>query len=236
MQKSEHRPEQQIQQIETDPQEEKIERLVDFFLLNKNLVIGITVGAILVAGGLFFFQQQRQSAEKTAFGLLSHVEAQVTEGNWQKAIEGEGSMKGLREIIREYGSTESGNRAKILSGDSFLALNKVDSALVYYSGYKGSNPDLAASARAGAAFCHLRKKEYPEAVAAFEEASETAENHALKSSYLADAADTYLSLDNLDAAVKLYKQVIRKYPGYAAAAKAQQSLFSLAGKTGNIEL
>ncbi|MCG8344416.1 MAG: tetratricopeptide repeat protein [Chlorobiales bacterium] len=236
MQNTEHKPEQQAQKVATDPQEEKIERLVDFFLLNKNLLIGVTVGIILIAGGLFFYQQQRLSSEKSAFNLLSHAETQAAEGNWQKAIEGEGSMKGLREIIREYGSTESGNRAKILLGDSFLALNQVDSALAYYSEYKGSNPDLAASAKAGAAFCRLWKKEYPEAVTAFEDASETAQNHALKSSYLADAADVYRSIDSLDTAVRLYKQIIRKYPDYAAAAKARQSLLALAGKTENTEL
>ena len=107
---------------------------------------------------------------------------------------------------------------------------------MHYSEYKGSNPDLAASARAGAAFCYLWKKEYPEAVTAFEDASETAQNHALKSSYLADAADVYLSIDSLDTAVRLYQQIIRKYPDYAAAVKARQSLMMLAGKTGNTEL
>lgn len=222
--------------IETDSHAEKVDRLLDFFLLNKNLIIAIAFGVIVTAGGLFLYQQQRQSAEASASRYLSSAESRVEAGNWQLAIDGDSSMNGLRQIIEEYGSTPSGNRAKLLIGDSFLALQEIDSALTYFQAYTGKNPDLVASAKAGEASCHLLKQEFSEAAAAFEKASKAAANHALKASYLSDAADAYLSLGKIDTAVEFYKKIIRKYPAFTAAIKAQESLLALAAKTGNIDL
>ncbi|WP_294345332.1 tetratricopeptide repeat protein [Prosthecochloris sp.] len=236
MVQSEQRPEGQIPPIETDDHAEKADRLLEFFIFNKNLIIGATLGVIVIAGGLFFYQQQRNSDEIAAYRLLSQVESHVDNGNWQQAVDGDSTMTGLRKIIREYGSTPSGNHAKVLIGDSFLALQEADSAMTYYRTYTGKNRDLAASAKAGEAASLLHKKAYSEAAAAFEKASETALNHALKASYLSDAADTYLLLNNRDMAVDLYKRIIRKYPGFTATAKVQESLLAIAGKTGNVDL
>ena len=236
MEQPENRTGEQIPPMETDSHAEKVDRMLEFFLFNKNLIIAVTLAVIVGAGTLFYLQQQRQSAEETAYRLVSHASTIAENGNWQRAIEGDASMKGFREIIREYGSTPSGNYAKILIGDSFFALQQIDSALANYRSYSGKNRNLAASAKAGEAACLLSKKELSEAAPTFEKASETAANQALKALYLSDAADTYLSLGEIEKAVDIYKQVIRKYPGFAAAAKAEESLLALAGKTGNVNL
>ncbi|MCW8797003.1 MAG: tetratricopeptide repeat protein [Chlorobium sp.] len=220
--------------VETDKEAEKIDRLLEFFILHKNLIIAVTIAIVAIAGSLVYMRQQSQSAEEKANSLVSSASASAQIGNWQQAIDGDASLKGLREIVNEYGSTPSGNFAKILLGDSHLALGEIDSALESYRSYSGKIPDLAASAHAGAALCLSRKKELPEAAQLYEKASETATNQALKALYLSDAADTWLSLGELDKAVTLYKDVIKKYPGLAGAAKSEESLLALAGKTGNI--
>lgn len=235
MEKLENRAGEQDPHAETDSHAEKVDRLIAFFTLNKNLIIVITIVAAVTAGTLLFQHLQRQSAEETAYRLVSYASASVESQNWQQAIDGDSSMTGLREIIREYGSTPSGNFAKILIGDSYFALQQIDSALVNYRSYSGKNRNLAAAANAGEAACLIRKKEFSDAAPAFEKASETAANQALKALYLSDAADAYLSLGELEKAVSMYKQIIRQYPGYAAAAKAEKSLLALAGKTGSVD-
>ncbi len=225
--------EQPIQPIETNRHEELLERLTDFYLLNKNLIIGISAAVIVLAGILFFTLRQSQSSEQEASIAVSQIESLIAKGNIQAALEGDGPAKGLRDIISEYGGTASGNRARLLAGEIFLSLDEVDSAMSYYKGFSGSNPDLSATAKAGTAYCHQEKGELTEAAAAYEKAAETASNPALASSYLADAADTYLAMGKTDTAVALYKKIIRNYPEYASAAKARESLLSLAGKIGN---
>ncbi len=236
MEKREQKPEQEIQPIETDNQAEKVDRLIEFFILNKNLIIAAAIGFMVTAGGLFFYQQYNRTAEAEAHALLSHAESNVDNGNWLQAIDGDDDVKGLRKIVDKYGSTPSGNHAKILMGESFLALGEIDSALTWYSLYAGKKPNLAASAKAGEASCLLLQEKFSEAAAAFEKAAETAANVALKASYLSDAADTRLLLGDTRVAVDLYKKIVREYPGFAAASKAQQSLLSLAGKTENTDL
>ncbi len=168
--------------VETDKEAEKIDRLLEFFILHKNLIIAVTIVVIAIAGSLVYMKQQSLSAENKANSLVSSASASAQIGNWQLAIDGDASFKGLREIVKEYGSTPSGNFAKILLGDSYLALGEIDSALESYRSYSGKIPDLAASAHAGAALCLSRKKELPEAAQLYEKASETATNQALKSS------------------------------------------------------
>ncbi len=221
---------------ETDSQTEKLHLLLDFLSIHKNLIITVTVGVLVLAGGFVFFLQQRQAAEKKAGGLvaLASVNAQI--GNWQLAIDGDGEIKGFRDIIKEYGSTPSGNLAKIMAGNSFLSLQQVDSALAYYGSYSGKNRDLAASAKAGEAICFLEKQEQLKAANAFEQAAEKADNQALKALYLADAADACRSAGEIEKAVALYKKTIRNYPGFAGAVQAEKALLALAGKTGDVDL
>ncbi len=232
MQEQEQKKEEQpLQPTETDRQEELLERLTDYYLLNKNKIIGISAAVIVLAGILFFTFKQRQSAEELALKEVTRTETLFARGEFQAAIEGDGSAKGLRDIVREYDGTSGSNRARLLLGEIFLSLDEVDSAMSYYSGFNSSNPDLSASAKAGTAYCHLQKGELTEAAASYEKAAETARNPALASSYLSDAADTYLAMGKTGTAVALYKKTVRNYPDYAAAAKARESLLSLAGKT-----
>ncbi len=219
---------------ENDSHVDKADRLLEFFILHKNKIIAFSALAILFAGGLLYLHVQRQSAEETAHLLVSNATVLAQQQGREKAVDGEGTVKGLREIIREYGSTPSGNFAKILIADGFFASRQIDSALVYYRAFSGKNRDLAASAIAGEAACLVSKKNFSEAAPAYEKASETAENPALKALYLSDAGDSYLSLGNVDKAVDIYKRIVRKYAGFTAAAKAEESLLTLAGKTGNI--
>jgi len=225
-------PVEQQHLMDSDDRAEKVERLLDFFLIHKNTIIAAAVALIVAAGALVFLNQQNRSSEKEASRLVSRAAAVMDGGDFQRAIDGDASMKGLREISETYGSSPSGNFAKILAGDCYFALGETDSALDAYTSYTGKNKNLAAAAAAGEAACLLRKKEFTKASAMLRKASETALNPALKALYLSDAADASLDAGNIAEAAATAGQVIDNYPGYASTAKARTLLLSLAPLTG----
>ncbi len=225
-------PVEQQHLMDSDDRTEKVERLLDFFLIYKNTIIAAAVALIVAAGALVFLNQQNRSSEKEASRLVSSAAAVMDGGDFQRAIDGDASMKGLREISETYGSSPSGNFAKILAGDCYFALGETDSALDAYTSYTGKNKNLAAAATAGEAACLLRKKEFTKASATLRKASETALNPALKALYLSDAADASLEAGNIAEAAATAGRVIDNYPGYASTAKARTLLLSLAPLTG----
>ncbi|WP_150132340.1 tetratricopeptide repeat protein [Prosthecochloris sp. GSB1] len=225
-------PAEQQHLMESDNQTEKVDRLLDFFLIHKNTIIAVAVAAIVAAGTLVFLNQRNYSSEEDASRLLSEAAAVMDDGDFRRALDGDASLKGLRELSEIHGSSPSGNFAKILAGDCYFALGETDSALQAYGSYAGKNKNLAAAATAGEAACLLMKKEFTKASASLRKASETALNPALKALYLSDAADASLDAGDVREAATTAGQVIENYPGYASAAKARTLLLSLAPLTG----
>ena len=213
---------------------EKIERLLDFFIFNKNSIIAAAVAFVTVAGVLIFLQQQRQSSDKKASLLVDAAVSVMERGDFSRALNGDNELKGLREISETYRSTPSGKFAGIMAGECYFALGEVDAALQAYRSRTDGNGDLSAAARAGEGASLLRKQEFPGASEAFRKAAETALNPALKAFYLTEAAEALIAAGEEEQAAELCVNVIREYPGYASTAKSRTLLLSLAPITGTV--
>ncbi len=215
---------------------EKIERLLDFFIFNKNTIIAAVVAFVAVAGAVIFLQQERQSSEQTASLLVDAAVSVMEQGDLSRALNGDNELKGLREISETYRSTSGGKFAGIMAGECYLALGETDAALQAYRSRTDGKGDLSAAARAGEGASLLKKQEFANAADAFRKAAETAFNPALKALYLTEAADALIAAGEEKQAAELCVTVIREYPGYASTAKSRALLLSLAPITGTVQL
>ncbi|HWQ27075.1 MAG TPA: tetratricopeptide repeat protein [Chlorobaculum sp.] len=206
------------------------DRLLEIYLKQRKLIISTVVLLCVAAGGAFLWMQKTRADENTASIALAKATAWIQTGDLAKAIDGDGTTKGLKGIAGSYGSTQSGNMARLYLGTIYYTTNRPDEALVMYNAVSTSNKDLQASALAGAAACHVQKKAFAEAAAGYEKASAAAENEALKAMYLNKAAESYAAAGTLDKASKLFDQIIKTWPGSSSAGVAQRSLWRLSGQ------
>jgi predicted negative regulator of RcsB-dependent stress response len=197
---------------------------VDLLLEQKKLIIGIILIIAVTAGGAYFWTQKTQADEEKASLALSKAVTWIETGDSVKAV------KGLKEIVSGYGSTRSGNMARLYLGTIYYNMNRPDEALAMYNAFSGGNKDLQASALAGAAACNVQKKAFTAAAESYEKASATAENESLKAMYLNKAAENDIEAGKPDMAAKLLNQVIKSWPGTSSAAIAQRTMWRLAGQ------
>ncbi len=206
------------------------DNLLAFAIKQQKLIIGIVVVLCVTAGGYFLWMQKINADENSASVALAKVTTWIQTGEIAKAVDGEGATKGLKGIVGSYGSTTSGNMARLYLGTIYFTSNKPDEALVMYNEFTSPNKDLLASAQAGAAACQIQKKAFTAAAAGYEKASATAENDALKAMYLGKAAESYAAAGTPDKAAKLFDEIVKKWPGTSFAGVAQRSLWRLSGE------
>jgi tetratricopeptide (TPR) repeat protein len=212
------------------PEPTLTDRLLEILIKQKNLIISVVVLLCVAAGGTFLWMQKTKADENAASLAMAKVTAWIETNDMAKAVDGDGTSKGLKSIVSSYGNTPSGNMARLYLGTIYFTSNKPDEALVMYNAFTSSNKDLQASALAGAASCHVQKKAFAEAAAGYEKASAAAENEALKAMYLNKAGENYAAAGSLDKASKLFDQIVKTWPGTSSAGVAQRSLWRLSGQ------
>jgi predicted negative regulator of RcsB-dependent stress response len=171
--------------------------------------------------------KQMESNEAKASLVLSAIMPVMDSGDFQKAVDGEKTMPGLKEIVSKYGNTPSGNMARLFLASAYYSLNKPDAALAMYGSFSNKNKDLEAAALAGTGACHTQLKQFATAADDYQNAS--AENETLKGQYLNKSADNRLLAGDSVKAKAVYNDVIKQFAGTSAAAVAQRSLWRLEG-------
>jgi tetratricopeptide (TPR) repeat protein len=212
------------------PEATLYDRMLEISIKYKKQLTALVVIICLAAGGVLFWMQKTKVDEAQASLALAKITPWIEMGDISKAINGEGSIKGLSGIAKTWSNTPSGQTAKLYMAYILLNSGKPDDALSLYKSFTSDNKDLQASAFAGAAACHVGKKAFGEAAPEYEKASETAENESLKAAYLNKAAESYASAGQNDKSVKLLDQVIKSWPGTSSAGVARRTLWRLAGQ------
>lgn len=222
-------------QIPTEPSNREAvkpdatDNLLYIVIKYKNALIGLLIMLVAIGGGTAFWLNHQKTAEEEASLNLSKIAPLLDRGDFRKAIDGTSGNRGLKSISSDYGSTPSGKMASLLLANAYYSLGQHDSALAIFKGLSLKDRDLAAAVLAGTGACLAQKKQFGEAAASYQAASEKAENKTLKAQYLTSAADNFLDAGNREKASELYKKTVSEYPGSTGAALAQRSLWQISG-------
>jgi len=219
-----------VQQSEKPSTEEN---LLYIAIKYKSAIIGALIFLVCLGAGSFFWVRQQQTNELEAALQLSRIAPFLDRGEYQKAINGDGKIAGLKKIADQYAGkytgTPSGKMANLLLANAYYSIDEFDTALKIFKTLSISNDDLAAAALAGAGDCYVGKNQFVSAVESYQEASNKAENRVLKALYLTHAANAFRQAKQLKNAAELYTKVIADYPGTSGAATAQRSLWQISG-------
>jgi len=211
-------------------------KVTSFYDLNKkNFNYGLTALVVLVIAVIIFINNRRANNEKAATELgkvFTIYDAGSNDSRQYKiAVDGqpERGIMGLRSIVDNYGSTESGEIARFYLAGAYYNLGNYDDALKSYDSFSSSNDLLAAAALAGMGNCREAKHEYEKAATSFEKAAGKISNAINTPDYLNSAARCYGLAGEKEKAVSLFKRLKKEFPKttYAREADRYISQFSI---------
>ncbi len=172
-----------------------------------------TIVAVLVVAALAVFayvkliyQPKCAEAMQQAFP----AEQNFANGEYELALNGDGNVLGLADVIAEYGS-KAGSAVYMEAGLCALQLGQFEDALSYLGKYKGKEPILAARATAAQGDALAGLDRLDEAVAAYLKAASISDD-TFSAGYLLKAGILYEQLGKNDKALECYKTIKDKYP------------------------
>ncbi|WP_461102552.1 tetratricopeptide repeat protein [Spirosoma koreense] len=200
----------------------QFERAEDFFEQNRNIVLGVLGGILLLVVGYvgyrYYVGTQDETAQSEMFPSVYKMEADSV----KKALNGDGRSAGLLSIADNYGSTPAGNLAEYYAGAGLLKEGKFDEAIEHLKSFSSS--DLLVQGRAYALIgdAYMEKKSFDEASEYYQKAADYKPNKFFTPGYLLKLAIAQEQAKQNDKAIETYGSLIEKYPQSAEAVNAKK--------------
>lgn len=205
-----------------DALENKLEDVGDFFQQNRNIVLGVLGGIVLLIAGFFGYRAYVGSQDETAQVELFPSVYQLEADSLKKALNGDGRTPGLLAVADNYGATPGGDLANFYAGLALLKQGKYDEAIDHLKNF--STSDLLVQARAYALIgdAYSEKKSYDEAADYYKKAADYKSNKFFTPAYLMKLAVAYEQAKQNDKAISTYNDIIEKYAQSAEAVSAKK--------------
>ena len=184
-----------------------------FFERNKKAILwgGGGLLAIIIIALLvhqFYITPRNNKADESIF----HAEQAFMDGNYDKALNGDGQNMGFLSVIEEFGNTKAGNIACLYAAKCYAATDKYQEAINMLDRFDGCGDEMvspAAIALKGNCYAELGENE--KAVEFLLKAAEEASNNTISPTCLLQAGQIYEALGQKDKALECYNQIKNKY-------------------------
>lgn len=181
---------------------------------NKKRVF-IGVGAVvLIVAAVFLYLNNRKAKNEEAELKLSAVISLYDQEKYQEAINGDPGtgITGLRQIVDDYGSTTSGETAKLYLGNCYFNLKDYDNALKSFEDYSGDKAIIKASCISGIGAVWEAKNDLKKAGEYFEKAAKVSKEVVTNEENLFYAIRSYTNAGDKENAKRIYEQLKEEYP------------------------
>jgi len=175
------------------------------------IAIGIVVLILLYVGYQRFYLAPR--AERATNEMFKAEEYITVDSLQKRAIDGDGSYPGFKEIAEEYSNTKSANIANAYLGGLYLREGKYQeaaAALEKYSDTGSSVLDPLVTGLLGDAYSEL--KDYKRAADQYKKAANKSENSFTTPLFLKKLGLVYEAQNDFKSALESYKQIKTAYP------------------------
>ena len=191
--------------------EETVSKTDQFYNEHKKTIWTVAAVLAVIALAVFayiklIYQPKCQEAMQQAFP----AEQLFSQGEYELALNGDGNVLGLADIISTYGA-KAGKAVYMEAGLAALQLGQYDDALTYLKKYTGKDPILAARAIAAQGDAYAGLERYDDAAAAYIKAAGKSDD-VFAAGYLLKAGIMYEQLGQKDKALDCYKTIKDKYP------------------------
>ncbi len=210
---------------------EPTDRVKGFWEKFSRPIIYVGSAIILLIAGWYAYKEfivapKEQKASELIFPA-ENLFAKMASGGFNKdsvnillnsgELEGK-KITGLLKIINQYGGTAAGNRAKYMTGASYLHIKEFDKAIKYLSDFDGNGASQVQSkAYILLGHAYAEQKKTSEALSNYKKAaSVNTKDEFFAADALILAAAYADATGNSKEAISLYEEVKEKYPSNAA--------------------
>ena len=193
---------------------------------NKKRISSVFFGAVVVGVAVWFYYNNLASQDRAATADLGKIIRYYDDGQYQVAIDGSPreNLRGLQQIVDEYGGTEAGERATFYLANAYYGLANHEKALQYYQETDLTDNSLMAAVTAGIAACYEAQGNHAEAARFYEKAAaeDAQEYHSAENLYR--AGQNYLLAGSPERAEETLKRLKTSYPSSSYAREADRLL------------
>jgi tetratricopeptide (TPR) repeat protein len=211
----------------------RLEKGEAFLKQNSKILAGVLVAAVVLIGGILFFQINNQNqnvdAQKEMFQAVYFFE----QDSIQLALDGDGINPGFLSIIEDYPRTDAANLANFYVGSIYLSERKYAEALTYLEKFSADDYLVQAKAYSLTGDANMELGNVDKAITNYKKAADTNENKYFTPKYLSKLAVAYEESGKIQEAIATYNTIEEEYFEsfeFAAARKHKARLEGLAAQ------
>ena len=166
----------------------------------------VIIAALLIHQ--FYIVPRNNKADESLFAAQEYF----LNGDYEKALNGDGQNMGFLAVADEFGSTKAGNLAHLYAGLCLYQTEKYQEAIDQLEDYSSCGDDMVSPSVIGTiGNCYAELGQNEKAVEMLLKAAKKADNNTLSPIYLIQAGQIYESLNQNDKALDCYTQIKTKY-------------------------
>ncbi len=212
---------------------ERIGRSEAFLKKNSKVLGGVLVAALVLIGGILFFQINNQNQNEKAQAEMFQAVYYFEQDSVDFALNGDGINKGFLSIVEDYPRTDAANLAHFYIGSIYLSQKNFQGALDHLEEFSSSDYLVQPKAYSLIGDANLELGNIDAAISSYTKAARTNENKYMSPKYLAKLAVAQEEAGKIEDAIKTYSEIEEKYYEsfeYAIARKHKARLEGLAAK------
>lgn len=204
-----------------------------FLKKNSKILGGVLIAAILLIGGILFFQINTQNQNEKAQEEMFQAVYFYEQDSVDFALNGDGINPGFLQIVDEYPRTDAANLANFYIGSIYLSEKKFEDAISHLEKFSSDDYLVQAKAYSLLGDAYLDSGDLDEAISYYRQAANHKPNKYFTPKYLYKLAIAYEEAGQIEEAIETYTEIEEKYYEsfeYTGARKHKARLEGLAAK------
>lgn len=189
----------------------RINRGETFLKQNTRLVAGIIGVAVLLIGGILFFQINTANQDKKAQAEMFQAVYYFEQDSVDLALNGDGLNAGFLQIIDKYGNTNSANLAHFYTGSIYLSQGNIADAITHLKKFSSNDYFVQAHAYSLLGDAYMEQGNFKEAISQYNNAANHKPNKFFTPKYLNKLAIAYEEAGDLKKAIETYEKIENQY-------------------------
>ena len=169
-------------------------------------ILAIVIAALLI--NQFYIVPRNEKANEA----LYPAEQLMRNGQFEKALNGEGETLGFIAVADKYGCTKAANLANLYAGICYAETGKYQEAVDMLGKFDNCDDEMISPSTIGLlANCYAQLNQPEKAIENFLLAAKKADNNLLSPIYLIQAGELYEAKGEKEKALNCYTQIKEKY-------------------------